>query len=66
MVSNSIHVYCETMDRHASYLSQCYCVCGIWKRDEDPIIADRVRSGIMSIVLFPANILLHMHAISST
>ena len=26
----------------------------------------RVRSGIMSIVLFPANILLHMHPISST
>ena len=27
---------------------------------------NRVRSGIMSIVLFPANILLHMHLISST
>ena len=26
----------------------------------------RVRSGIMSIVFFPANILLHMHPISST
>ena len=26
----------------------------------------RVRSGIMSIVLFSANILLHMHPISST
>ena len=26
----------------------------------------RVRSGIMSIVLFLANILLHMHPISST
>ena len=28
--------------------------------------ACRVRSGIMSIVLFPANILLHMHPIFST
>ena len=27
---------------------------------------NRVRSGIMSIVLFPANILLHTHPISST
>ena len=29
-------------------------------------VRHRVRSGIMSIVLFPANILLHMHPISST
>ena len=29
-------------------------------------MGNRVRSGIMSIVLFPAIILLHMHPISST
>ena len=30
------------------------------------VVVGRVRSGIMSIVLFLANILLHMHPISPT